>query len=157
MIREFPSRLTLAISVMGMALGCNTNGSAGPRTTAKAGIFYGGQIQNRAEWPLVLDATRQSQGFRIEFGRPLTKATQVNWEIVRPAFRKKIHSNKHEETVESSFSASVPVGSERFDQIVAFTDSDRTGEWKLRVSVDGVRVLERTIHVVTKPPPSTED
>jgi hypothetical protein len=117
---------------------------------AEAGIFFGGQVQNRSEWPLVLDAARQTQGFRLEFRQPLKEPAQVSWEIVRPAIAVKRHSPPSGDPAPSTFTVTVPVGTERFDQLIPFSDTDRPGEWKLHVIVNGANVLSKSITVVAK-------
>lgn len=149
--------VTCLISMLGALLACDKHAATRSQITAKAGIFYGGQIQNRNDWPLVIDATRQNQGFRLEFAAPLSKPASVAWDVVRPASRKKGHSDNRDGTAAPLFSAVVPAGSERFDQIIAFTESDRPGGWKLRVTVDGTTVLERAINIVAKPPATPDD
>jgi len=144
--------LALACSIFG----CEQHPS-NHRTVVKVGIFYGGQIQNRLEWPLILDTTRQTQGFRIEFASPLTKPARVHWDVTRPKLRHKRRETSHDETGPSSFDATIPSGSERFDQVIAFEDTDRVGDWKLTVSVDGATVWDRIIHIIPKPTSTPDD
>ena len=133
---------------------CGTRGATSSGSVkAQAGIFFGGQIQNRAEWPLVLDQTRQTQGFRVDFGQVLKEPAHVTWDIVRPTLRQK----RHGDPATSSFDATVPPGTDRFDQAIPFTDSDRPGEWKLHVFVNGVSALDRSITIVSKPANNLDD
>jgi len=156
-VNSWGTRWAYLALVLVALLACDKRATTRSRVIAKAGIFYGGQIQNRTDWPLVLDATRQNQGFRLEFAAPLSKPASVAWDVVRPASRKKGHSDNRDGTAAPLFSAVVPAGSERFDQIIAFTESDRPGGWKLRVTVDGTTVLERAINIVAKPPATPDD
>ena len=149
--------ITLVAAIIGLVAGCNKHESSSVRVNAKAGLFYGGQIQNRTEWPLILDATRQTQGFRIEFVQPLSKPSQVHWEVTRVIARSKKRSTVPDDSSSPVSNVVVPAGSQRFDQVISFSDSDRPGDWKLKVDVDGVTVLDKTIHVVPKPVSSAED
>ncbi len=137
---------------------CSRHGSA-PDTQVKAqvGIFFGGQIQSRSEWPLVLDRARQTQGFRLEFRQVLREPAHVTWEIVRPAAQQKRHGSLHGESNTSSFDVTVPAGANRFDQLIPFADNDRVGEWKLQVLVNGISVLSRSIRVVSRTTNTTDD
>ena len=149
--------IALVAATVGLGSCCNKHDSPNVRIIAKAGLFYGGQIQNRTEWPLILDATRQTQGFRIEFVQPLLKPSQVHWEVTRVVARPKKRSTAPDDTSNPVSNVVVPAGSQRFDQVISFSDSDRPGDWKLKVVVDGVSVLDKTIHVIPKPASSAED
>ena len=143
--------VSLVAVVGGLFFGCDKHVSAGRGISAKAGIFYGGQIQNRTEWPLILDATRQSQGFRIEFAQSLARPARVHWEVYRLVSRQKRHAPSQDDSGNPATEVLVPAGSQRFDQVIPFSDADRPGDWKLKVTVDDVSVLDKTIHVVPKP------
>ncbi len=141
-----------------LQLGCDRGHSPSDLPVrAQAGIFFGGQVQNRSEWALVLDGARQTQGFRLEFKQPLKEPAQVSWEIIRPATPAKRHSSSPGEPVSSTNTVTVPVGTERFDQLVPFSENDRPGAWKLRVFVNGASVLSKSITVVAKPSYASDD
>ncbi len=154
MIQRCPWLVTQLSVVAGLIFGCSKHDTSHRDVIATAGIFYGGQLQNRAEWPLVLDATRQTQGFRIEFTQPLSKPVEVHWEIVRGVARQKKHTT---EPHTADPDVVVPAGSQRFDQVITFTDSDRPGDWRLKVTVDRAPVLDKTIHVVPRPTAAADD
>jgi len=124
---------------------------------AQAGIFFGSQVQNRSEWPLILDKARQTQGFRLEFKQALKEPAQINWEIVHPPVLAKRHGSASGDRVSSTFTVTVPAGTERFDQLIPFSDNDRPGEWKLRVVVNGKSVLSKSINVVAKQGSTNDD
>lgn len=139
-------------------LGCDRENSASDLPVkAQAGIFFGGQVQNRSVWPLVLDKARQTQGFRLEFKQALKEPAQINWEIVHPPAAVKRHSSASGDPVPSTFAVTVPAGTERFDQLIPFSDNDRPGEWKLRVTVNGTNVLSKSITVVARPGVASDD
>ena len=140
----------------GFATACNRQAPV-PTLRAQAGIFFGGQIQNRTEWPLTLDETRQTQGFRIDFGQVLQQPAHVTWDVVRPAVKPRKHTASSNESAASSFDVTVPTGTDRFDQLVRFNDGDRPGQWKLHVFVNGTSVLDRTIQVVAKSSAGPDD
>jgi hypothetical protein len=125
--------------------------------SAQAGIFFGGQIQNRTDWPLVLDQARQTQGFRLTFAHVLREPTHVAWNVVRPAAATGKHGSLHHEPAASSFDVTIPAGTERFDQLIPFADGDRPGEWRLQVAVNGVSVLSKSIRVVSRPVNNGDD
>ena len=64
-------------------LGCEKPSEA-PAVDARFGIFFGGQVQEREELPLVLDRNRQSHGIRLDFREPPERALRVTWEIEKP-------------------------------------------------------------------------
>ncbi len=144
-------RAVAFVLIAGVASACGQrSATSNPSIKAQVGIFFGGQIQNRTEWPLVLDETRQTQGFRIDFGQVLRQPAQLTWNIVRPAVKPRRHASSPNESAVSSFEVTVPAGTERLDQLVRFNDGDRPGEWKLHVAVNGISVVDHSIQVVSK-------
>lgn len=109
---------------------------------AELGVFFGGQVQERDEIPFELDATKQSQGFRIDLSHPPDKPHHVRWEIDRPA------SGRHGvDRVVSIGEADIRVGQARFDQSLPFKPGDPLGVWNVRVLVDGDIVIDRELTV----------
>ncbi len=142
--------LLLLVSA-GLSGACERRNSASTfDITARAGVFFGGQLQNRTEWPLMLDAAHQIQGFRLDFRHVLRRPAHVAWEVIRPSAQSKKHGMLHTETVTSTFDATAPADTNRFDQLIPFSETDRPGVWKLRVFVDGVVVMDKSVQVVTK-------
>lgn len=105
---------------------------------ARLGVFYGGQIQEREEVPMVLDQSRQSQGFRLEFERPLGKPVSIRWEIEMPGAGRggPLHLSKLGELTAQP-------GQQRIDQLFAFEPGDPLGLWNLRVHVEDELVIDR--------------
>lgn len=157
MIFKSFAQFALVALGFGSANGCDRHPVSKPDVTVKAGIFYGGQIQNRSDWPFILDATRQTQGFRIEFGQPLAKPAEVHWTMTRVVERGKGRAYSSSDSDGVPATVTVPAGSQRFDQIIPFATRDRPGDWKLAVSVDGKKIWDQTIHVVPKPPATSDD
>ncbi len=153
-----PAKAIIRVWTCVCLLGCDRGNSAlDLPVRAQAGIFFGGQVQNRSEWPLILDKARQTQGFRLEFKQALKEPAQISWEIVHPPVPAKRHSLSSGGPEPSTFNVTVPEGTERFDQLIPFSDSDRPGAWKLRVNVNGANVLSKSITVVAKQSSVTDD
>jgi hypothetical protein len=121
--------------------------------SAKFGIFFGGQIEERREIPFQLDRTRQTQGFRVDFSAPLTDDTPVEWRIDVPK-SKPAPTKKPPRDVETPPSARVLSGVEhvragetRFDRETPFEPGDPLGLWNVRVVVRGKVVIDRPVEV----------
>ncbi len=157
MIGQSPTTIC-ALTCFCLQLGCDREiSSSDLPVKAQAGIFFGGQVQNRSEWPLILDKSRQTQGFRLEFRQALKESAQINWEVVHPPVLTKRHGSASGDPMSSTFTVTVPAGTERFDQLIPFSDNDRPGEWKLRVVVNGRNVLSKSINVVAKQGSANDD
>jgi hypothetical protein len=114
--------------------------------SAKFGIFFGGQVQQREQIPYELDRSKQTQGFRIEFSEPLAREVKVDWEIDRPAPRSKSPGKREEPArIVEIGGASARVGQTRFDQPIAFRPGEALGTWKVLVRVDAQPVIERSV------------
>jgi hypothetical protein len=141
-----------------MTAACNQDKSMPTaEVSVQVGIFFGGQLQNRTEWPLVIDTARQSQGFRIKFRRILAKPARVSWEITRSSSPSPKRNATHNESATEKFSATVPQGTDRFDQLIQFSENDRFGVWKLRIAVDDTPVWNHPVHVIGKTANSFDD
>ena len=146
MIGQSPTTIC-ALTCFCLQLGCDREiSSSDLPVKAQAGIFFGGQVQNRSEWPLILDKSRQTQ-----------ESAQINWEVVHPPVLTKRHGSASGDPMSSTFTVTVPAGTERFDQLIPFSDNDRPGEWKLRVVVNGRNVLSKSINVVAKQGSANDD
>ena len=134
--------------------GCE-NRSEAPSVEAKFGVFFGGQVQEREELPLVLDRTRQSHGIRLDFRDPPARPLRVTWEVEKPAGAKNEDGGKVVDYGETR----TRVGEERLEIPLAFRASDRPGAWRVRVSVAERVVLDRAFEVVppVPAPRSVED
>jgi hypothetical protein len=121
-----------------------SNDADAPPIRVQSGIFFGGQLQQRTKWPLLIDPARQTQGFRIKFRIPLPHSAELAWELTRPRLdhRRRIIATR------SKFSATLAAGTEQNDQLITLDENDRPGKWKLAVSLDGKSVYEGAIEVV---------
>jgi len=128
-------------------LGCEKPSEA-PAVDAKFGIFFGGQVQERDELPLVLDRTRQSHGIRLDFREPPERALRVAWEIEKPGVSKLEDGGKLVEYGETK----ARVGEQRLEIPLAFRPTDRAGPWRVRVTVAEHGVLDRAFRVVPPGP-----
>jgi hypothetical protein len=128
-------------------LGCEKPREA-PAVDAKFGIFFGGQVQEREELPLVLDRTRQSHGIRLDFREPPERALRVAWEIEKPGASKLEDGGKLVEYGETK----TRIGEQRLEIPLAFRPTDRTGPWRVRVTVAERGVLNRAFRVVPPGP-----
>jgi len=122
-----------------LSLGCERKpAETGPVAHAALGIFFGGQVQERQEIPFTLDRAKQTQGFVIEFTRPLTRPLKIHWEIDRPKVRGKGRLTE-------LFDAEARVGQTRFDQEIPFEPGHPLGTWNFRVTVEDQIVIDRPV------------
>lgn len=137
MMRKGLSSLLVAATLVG-AFGCRPH--AEPERRAQLGIFFGGQIQERDEIPFTLDRAKQTQGFRIDFGRPLSASAKIRWEVDRPRVRGPGRATELGQ-------AEARVGQERFDQEIRFEPGQPLGTWNFRVLVEDDLVIDRPVLV----------
>jgi hypothetical protein len=119
-----------------------------PPLEARFGIFFGGQVQEREELPLVLDRTRQSHGIRLDFREPPERPLRVAWEIEKPTNEKLEDAGKLVDYGETR----ARIGENRLEIPLSFRATDRPGAWRLRVTVDERVVLDRAFRVVPPGP-----
>jgi hypothetical protein len=145
-------RLLLALAV---SVSACEKPSEPPAVRASFGVFFGGEVQERKELPLVLDRTRQVHGIRLDFRDPPERPLRVTWEIEKPAGAKNEDGGKVTDYGETR----TRVGEARIEIPLAFRATDRPGAWHVRVSVAERVVLERAFVVVpaTPPPRASED
>lgn len=142
--------LSFAIPVALLAiLGCEKPTEA-PKVEAKFGVFFGGQVQERDEVPLVLDRTRQSHGIRLDFREPPERPLRVAWEIEKPQATKLEDAGKLVEYGETR----ARVGEGRLEIPLVFREGDRPGPWHVRVTVGERVVIDRAFRVVPAEPPA---
>ncbi len=106
---------------------------------AQLGIFYGGQIQQRQELPLVFDRAKQTQGFRLTFPHPLEHDARVSWEVEMPGESRLAVDPL---SVSKLGELTVRVGQRRVDQALEFEPGDPAGLWNVRVLVDDRLVVD---------------
>jgi len=140
------------ICVVAFAAACTPPPERTPDPTAKFGVFFGGQIQERREIPFELDGAKQTQGFRVEFGQKLLAATDVEWRIDRPTPAPRKTPRR---TVAAAEPPKGPIvgkervraGEDRFEQAIRFEPGDPLGLWNVRVVTEGRVVLDRAFEL----------
>jgi hypothetical protein len=137
-------RSLLAGLALTAAFGCRRAPDA-PIVEARFGVFFGGQVEEREEIPLVLDRARQSIGVRLEFGTPPANEARVTWELEKPRTGKGGASLGN---VVDYGEARTRPGEPVLDVPLAFREGDRPGAWRVRVALDGKSVLDRPFKVV---------
>jgi len=144
----------LVVGLVSVIAGCTHSANRSHAAVeVKAGIFFGGQLQERIKWPLVLDPTRQTQGFRVKFREPLLESAQLSWELARP----RLDPKKRVVLTKSRFEATLPSGTLQNDQLIVLDESDRPGNWKLQVALQDRNVFGATIEVVPFTPTPGDD
>lgn len=133
-------------------VGCNSAETPPPSKviSAQLGLFFGGQIQQRIELPLELDSTRQTQGFRLQFARPLLRPAEVEWTLNFPTARTGVRGPSNSPRAERTERLTVPAGADRFEQLLTFRTTDVPGTYNLRVFVDEELVLDRPFRLVNR-------
>lgn len=111
---------------------------------ARFGVLFGGQLQEREEIPLVLDRSRLALGLRVEWAEPPSTPTAVRWELAQPANPKEPGAGE----LVAFGEAHARPGEASLDVPLAFREKDRPGAWRVRVDVEGKRVLDRPFRVV---------
>jgi hypothetical protein len=135
-------------------LGCARAPEPAP-VRARFGVFFGGEVQEREEVPLILDRARQNIGVRLEFGDPPAAPVRVSWELEKPTGSDK--SGKSQGSVVDYGEASTRPGEPVLDVPLAFRAGDRPGAWRIRVKLDGKSVLDRGFKVVPASTAAPED
>jgi hypothetical protein len=114
-----------------------------PEVEAHFGVFFGGQLQEREKIPLIVDGARQTIGIRLEFKSPPSQPQGLRWELEKPAPGKSNESGR----IVAYGDAKTRVGATVLDLPLAFQSNDRPGPWRVRVSLDGRRILDRPFTV----------
>jgi hypothetical protein len=136
-----------ALLVLGLLLACSTacRKREQPKdVTARFGVLFGGQIQERDEIPLVPDRSRLSLVVRVEWAEPPETAEHVHWELAQPANPKDADGG----SLVAYGDARARPGERTLDVPLAFKPADRPGPWRVRVEVEGRPVLDRPFRVV---------
>jgi hypothetical protein len=110
---------------------------------ARFGVFFGGEVQEREQIPLVLDRARQTIGIRLEFANPPAAERPITWELDKPVGKKATDTTR----VVAYGEARTRGGDSVLDVPLAFQPGDRPGPWRVRVAFDGTRVLDRAFSV----------
>lgn len=140
-MRSRSSSLLVAALV---ASGCHGTPQAEP-VHARFGVFFGGQVQEREEIPLIVDRARQSIGIRLEFDSAPAVSERVSWELEKPRATK---SGASLGSVVDYGEARTRAGEPVLDVPLTFRDGDRPGPWRVRVALEGKNVLDRAFKVI---------
>lgn len=143
-----PGLLILAAAASGVAFGCARPEPKALVKSAKLGVFFGGQVEERREIPFELDPGKQTQGFRVEFSEPLASETEVEWRIDAP----KTAADRRRKPLAppSATQAGKDVaraGETTLDHVLTFHPGDPLGLWNVRVVVRGKVVVDRPFEV----------
>ena len=149
----FARAVALAVTVLLTALAACRRTEAVPDVAVRFGVFFGGQVQEREKIPLVVDRARQSIGIRLEFASPPAAEQNVRWELDKPAPGKSPDGAR----VVAYGEAKTRPGATTLDLPLAFQAGDRPGAWRVRVALDGKRVLDRPFTVTPASDALTED
>jgi hypothetical protein len=146
-------RVRLAtIAVVAFTAACTPSPERTPDPTAKFGVFFGGQIQERREIPFELDGAKQTQGFRVQFGEKLPAATDVEWRIERPTPPPRKPSRRNAAAAEPpkgpiAGKERVRAGEDHFEHALRLEPGDPLGLWNVRVVTEGRVVLDRAFEL----------
>ena len=143
--------MTFIGSFCGSALSCQFLDSkrAFDLPDAQFGIFFGSQIQQRRDIPLEVDTAKQQLGFRILFGEQRKRPSNVAWDLDYPTKASGPRGPGNAPRAIRSGTASLPTGADRFEQRIAILPSDPIGTYSIRVTVDGLPVLDRPFRLVS--------
>ncbi len=126
---------------------CEPWGSAPEaRVAAEFGIFYGGQVQQRQDIPLEVDASRQRQGFRLQLTPPPDRALEVRWELGMPGSGRTVLDSQGRKARPRKVQlgqAHWRPGAAAFEQLLQFSPGDPLGLWNIRVMVGRQVVIDR--------------
>lgn len=149
-----PPGLLLAIAVASASPACARPEPQSFVKSAKLGVFYGGQVEERTDVPFELDPAKQTQGFRVQFSEPLAQDTAVEWRIDVPKAdpeRKKRPRTAGELATPPRTSLSgrdvARAGETTLDHVLTFHPGDPLGLWNVRVVVRDKVVIDRPIEV----------
>jgi hypothetical protein len=152
--RRFAWAALFAVAALcaGAALGCEKRPEPKP-VTARFGVFFGGQVQEREELPLILDRARQSIGIRLEFAEAPAAAEEVSWELEKPGTGKDAGPG----LVDYGTAKTRP-GETTLDIPLSFRAGDRVGNWRVRVTLGKQELLDRGFRVIAPvAPPAPEE
>lgn len=147
-------RLLLVTLLSAAALSCSRPAPPPFVKSAKLGVFYGGQVQERADVPFELDPAKQTQGFRVEFSEPLATDTDIEWRIdvpkVDPERRKKPRAAGELPAPPRTTLSGKDIaraGETAMEHVLTFHPGDPLGLWNVRVVVRGKVVIDRPLEV----------
>lgn len=129
----------VAVSACESIMGPREAAEGGLVKRVELGVFYGGQVQQREQVPLVIDQAAQQFGFRVVFSAPLSDTARIAWEVDKPSASGRV-------TVLGEVTARAGMG--QLDQSLEFSQSDSLGIYNVRVFVRKRLVMDRAVQVV---------
>jgi ABC-type phosphate/phosphonate transport system substrate-binding protein len=117
-------------------------------TRAKFGVFFGSQLQQRKDIALVTSQLKQRHGFRLDFSPKRARATTVEWELDFPTKPTGTYGPSNSPRATRKSQATLPSGTDQFEQILEFLPTDVIGTWNIRIRVDKNVVLDKSFRVV---------
>jgi hypothetical protein len=116
--------------------------------SARFGVLFGGQIQQRSEIPFELDPLKQSLALEIIFKQPLNQDSVVHWELSKPGTRRGPYQLATPEDRITEFGDElVSKGQRRLEKRFTIKPGDNLGLWNIRVNVDSHVLLDRPFSV----------
>jgi hypothetical protein len=132
----------LSVNFFAILVGCSRPEPA-PGVRARFGVFFGGDVQEREELPLILDRARQAHGIRLDFAEVPRTGLRVVWEIEKPGSGQDggggLVDYGEVKTRDGSRSLDIPL---------SFRADDKPGAWRVRVRLEDKLLLDRPFRVV---------
>jgi hypothetical protein len=151
MRQKYRSALLIPAAALVALSGCARPAPKALVKSARLGIFFGGQVEERREIPFELDPGKQTQGFRVEFSEPLASETDVEWRIDPPKTdadrRRKPKSGSEPPALAFTGKDVARAGETSLDHVLSFHPGDPLGLWNVRVVVRGRVVIDRPFEV----------
>jgi hypothetical protein len=132
-----------ALAALGAAAGC-AKPKRPPGVRARFGVFFGGDVQEREELPLILDRLRQTHGIRIDFDETPSAPLRVTWEIEKPGTGRDGSGG-----LVDYGEVKTRTGARTLDIPLSFREGDKPGAWRVRVMLEEKELLNRNFRVVT--------
>lgn len=131
------AQVLLGAQLLFGALSCSA-GSEESGVQGALGVFYGGQVQEREliEWS---PERAVPLGFRLSFPAGAEEPRLIQWQVVRPGPRGRRVTEEGE--------VRLPAEREIFDQQIALSPDSLSGTWNVRVTVQGILVIDRALLV----------
>jgi hypothetical protein len=142
-------RRGLTVLLLAQLFACEPEAKGPPVKSAEFGIFFGGQLQEREEFPFQLDPAKQQQGFRVVFKEALSEPLKARWELSRPG---PIRSRDFPLAnpagrVTQLHEGTVPRGARDFEQRFSFVPGDPLGLWNIRLTLGPHVAIDRPFTV----------
>lgn len=131
--------------LLGALAACKPNGTSALER-AEFGVMFGGQCQERDEFPFELDATKLALGFVLRLREPATAPLPVHWEVSKPGPRTNGLSSPLSRRTEL-FDSVLPAGQRDFQKPVVFSPGDQLGTWNIRVTLGDHVAIDRPFWV----------